>query len=88
MNWKIEIKPTAEKQYLRLDKNTRKRIKKALSELEHLENPFLHPQIRPLMGDLRGDYRLRIGSWRILLTPNRRQKKIDIYAILPRKDAY
>ena len=30
MSWKIEIKPTAEKSYLKLDKKTRKRIKKAL----------------------------------------------------------
>jgi len=35
MNWKIEIKPTAEKQYLKLGKNIRKRIKEALAELEH-----------------------------------------------------
>lgn len=30
MSWKIEVKPTAEKYYLKLDKKTRKRIKKAL----------------------------------------------------------
>jgi mRNA-degrading endonuclease RelE of RelBE toxin-antitoxin system len=36
MNWKTGIKPAAEKSYLKLDKKTRQRIKKTLSELESL----------------------------------------------------
>jgi mRNA interferase RelE/StbE len=88
MNWKIEIKPTAEKQYLRLDKKTRKRIKTALDELQRNENPLFHRDVRPLTGPLKGDYRLRIGDWRLLFTPEREKKLIYIYAILPRGDAY
>lgn len=34
MNWTIEVKPAAEKQYLKLDRPTRRRIKEALSEIE------------------------------------------------------
>ena len=37
MSWKIEVKPNAEKQYLKLDNTTRRRIKKALLELEQKE---------------------------------------------------
>ena len=88
MNWKIEIKPTAEKQYLRLDKNTRKRIKKALQDLEREENPLLHHNVRPLTGQLEGDYRLRVGTWRVLMTPERQNRIIHVYAILPRGDSY
>jgi len=88
MNWKIEIKPTAEKQYLRLEKNTRKRIKKALQDLEREENPLLHHNVRPLTGQLEGDYRLRVGTWRVLMTPERQNRIIHVYAILPRGDSY
>ncbi|MBI5180108.1 MAG: type II toxin-antitoxin system RelE/ParE family toxin [Nitrospirae bacterium] len=88
MNWKIEVKPTAEKQYLRLDKKTRNRIKKALLELEQEENPLFHNNVKPLTGQLHGDYRLRVGDWRLLFTPDRKEKIIYIYAILPRGDAY
>ena len=88
MNWKIEVKPTAEKQYLRLDKRTKKRIKKALKELEKAKNPLLHHNVRLLTGQLRGDYRLRIGDWRLLFTPEKEKKIIYIYAILPRGDLY
>jgi len=88
MNWKIEIKPRAEKQYLKLDKTTRKRIKKALVELEQKENALLAHGVRPLTGELEGDYRLRIGNWRVLFTPDKRKKIIYVYAILPRGSAY
>jgi len=83
MNSKIEIKPTAEKSYLELDRKTRRRIKKSLLELEKSDNPLMHPNVRPLIGKLRGDYRLRFGDWRVLYTPERDQKIIHVYAILP-----
>jgi mRNA interferase RelE/StbE len=87
-SWQIEIKPSAEKQYLSLDKKTRRRIKDALKDLEHYGMPFFHPHVRPLTGKLKGDYRLRVGSWRILFTPEKEKKILYIFAILPRGDAY
>jgi mRNA interferase RelE/StbE len=88
MSWKIEVKPTAEKQYLKLDNTTRRRIKKALLELEQAENPLFHHAVKQLMGKLEGDYRLRIGDWRVLFTPDKVEKVIYVYTILPRGDAY
>jgi len=87
-NWRIEVKPSAEKQYLRLDKKTRARIKDALAEVEDEENPFFHRDVRPLSGELKGDYRLRVGKWRVLFTPDMEREVIYVYAILPRGDAY
>ena len=88
MNWRVEVKPTAEKQYLKLDKAAKQRIKSALLELEQTENPLLHQAVRNLTGKLKGDYRLRVGDWRVLFTPDRAEKVIFVYAILPRGDAY
>jgi mRNA interferase RelE/StbE len=88
MSWKIEVKPTAEKRYLKLDKKTRRRIKESLQELEQEENPLIHHNVRPLTGKLRGDYRLRVGDWRLIFTPEKKKKIIHIYAILPRGNAY
>ena len=88
MNWRIEIKPSAEKQYLKLDKKIRKRVKDVLLDLEAQENPLLHPRIRPLTGKLKGDFRVRVGDWRILLTPDRDQKVLQVYAFLPWSAGY
>ena len=52
-SWRIELKPSAEKQYLKLDRKTRQRIKDALRDLEEEANPLLHPRVRPLTGKLK-----------------------------------
>lgn len=88
MSWRIEVKPAAEKQYLKLDGTTRRRIKNVLYDLEIADRPLLHQRVRPLTGKLKGDYRVRVGSWRVLLTPDRESSVLHVYAILPRGDAY
>ena len=88
MSWRIEVKPAAEKQYLKLDRPTRRRIKGALKDLENADHSLLHPRIRPLTGRLKGDYRIRVGGWRVLLTPDRESQVLHVYAVLPRGDAY
>ncbi len=87
-NWKIEVKPTAEKYYLKLDKKTRFRIKEALRELENTDDPLLQPNVRALTGRLQGDFRLRVGKWRILFNTDVGKKMIYVFAILPRGSAY
>ena len=88
MSWTVEVKPTAEKYYLKLDKRTRGRVRDALMKLENSEEPSATPHVRALTGRLLGDYRLRVGKWRILFTLDRAEKSIYVYAILPRGDAY
>jgi mRNA interferase RelE/StbE len=88
MTWRIEIKPSAEKQYLKLDRKTRQRVKNTLRSLEGDAAPLLHPRVRPLTGKLKGDYRARVGSWRLLFTPDSDSRVLHVYAILPRGDAY
>jgi mRNA-degrading endonuclease RelE of RelBE toxin-antitoxin system len=87
-SWKIEVKPAAEKQYLKLGKKERNRVKAALRELQAAENPLFHDDVRALTGKLKGDYRLRVGGRRALFTPDKRKKIIYVYAILPRGNAY
>ncbi len=88
MSWKIEIKPTAEKKYRKLAKNTRNQLKTALLELERSEKPLSHPNVRMLVGKLHGDYRYRVGRWRLLFTPDLENCILNVYAILPRGKAY
>ena len=39
-------------------------------------------------GRLKGDYRVRVGGWRALLTPDEETEVLHVYAILPGGDAY
>jgi mRNA-degrading endonuclease RelE of RelBE toxin-antitoxin system len=46
MSWKIEIKPTPEKYYRKLDKKIRARIKEALLKfLEESDNPLFSESV-------------------------------------------
>lgn len=88
MSWTIELKPSAEKSFRKLSKDMRKRVRDGLMQLEQSEDPFHHSGVKALLGTLKGDYRLRIGDWRILFTPDFEHKMIYVYAIIPRGDAY
>lgn len=88
MIWKIELKPVAVKQYKKLDKKTRKRIKQALLKLQSSPNPLSYNNVKPLVGELKGHYRMRVGNWRILFTPDKNIRYLYVYAILPRGKAY
>lgn len=86
--WRIEIKPAAEKRYLKLDRPLRRRIREALQGLAESADPLRHQHVRALTGELAGDYRLRIGEWRVLFTPAIEERKLYVFAIVPRGGAY
>jgi len=88
MNWIVEIKPSALKQYKKLDSVLKERIKQALNTLQTSDDPFNLSNVKALVGTLKGDYRLRIGDYRILFTPDEKESIIYVYAILPRGNAY
>ncbi|MHB8780401.1 MAG: type II toxin-antitoxin system RelE family toxin [Candidatus Geothermincolia bacterium] len=88
MSWRVELTPTAHKQFSRLDKKTRARIAQELRQLQDSDNPLRCADVRPLTGELRGDYRLRIGDLRLLFTPAGDEHILHFYAILPRGRAY
>lgn len=88
MNWRIDVKPSAHKRYLKLDSTTRRRVRESLHLLENDERPLTHPRVRPLRGRLDGRYRVRVGDWRILIRPDRKTRVLHVYAILPRGAAY
>lgn len=81
MNWKVEVKPSAEGQYRKLDGKTRLRIMSALRDLEGSANPFFHKAVKALTGSLKGDYRIRVGNLRILFTPDRIDGRIYVYGM-------
>ena len=88
MSYNIEVKPNAQKQYYKLDFKIQERLKEALRKLEAEDNPLQANNVRPLLGELKGDYRLRVGEYRVLFTPDKNKLILYVYAILPRGDAY
>jgi mRNA interferase RelE/StbE len=85
--YKILISETAKAQLNRLSTDLKKRVKKALLELEN--NPYKprpNADIKKLVGPKRNYYRLRIGKYRAIYIVE--DNKVLIAKILPRSSAY
>lgn len=88
MNWTIKVSSAVEKKYKKFDKKTKEKIKQALKDLASSENPKFHKHVKPLVGQLEGFYRLRVGDLRIIFSIIEEEKVIAVVNIAPRGDAY
>lgn len=87
-NWSVELSKRALKRLERLGQKNRNTILRNLEELEDMDNPLFHRDVRPLIGKLSGFYRLRIGDFRIIFELDRKERRIGIHIIVSREDAY
>lgn len=76
----------ASKYYQSLDTKATRRINKAIEKM--IKNPFEGSHIKKLRGRLKGKYRYKVGSLRIVYSINKEEKVIYIEAIGPRGDVY
>jgi mRNA interferase RelE/StbE len=84
MSFNLQLARSALKDYLDLNEPFKTKIKEQLDNLE--KNGLNNPNIKPLTGDLKGNYRIRKGDYRIVFTIE--QDIITVVAILHRKDTY
>lgn len=82
--WRIVVDDRARKDLRRLDPPTRQRILKAITRLA--QGAELVGDVKRLSGS--GEYRLRVGDWRVRFERHDRQLTIVIVRILPRGRAY
>jgi len=81
MKYEIEFKPRAIKDLLALPKSTRRRI---VAKIEGLTEGLTGDVKR--LTNFTPEYRLRVGNYRVLFEVD--ERKIIVYRILHRKDAY
>ena len=83
-SYKIEFKHSAEKELRKLDKS---HIPDIVTKIEQLATNPRPRQSKKLTGSERG-YRLRAGKYRIIYQVDEAAKKVTIYLIRHRKEAY
>lgn len=81
----ILISSHAKKEYQKLDTTVKKRIDKAILQLEINRAP---QQFKPLMGSKTASYRLRVGDWRVLYDVYDEERTVLILRIGHRKEIY
>jgi len=87
-NWKVELSENSLKYLKKSDKKTSQRLLSSLEALEASEHPLSHKDVRPLVGKLRGFYRLRVGEFRLIFELDNTNKRIGVLLIIPRGNAY
>lgn len=76
----------AEKQYKKQDRPTKHRINEAIESIR--KEPHVGTHIRRLAGELEGNWRYRLGNFRIIYAIQEDQKIITIKTIKSRGDVY
>ncbi|MCL6612897.1 MAG: type II toxin-antitoxin system RelE/ParE family toxin [Peptococcaceae bacterium] len=84
MTYNVIISNSAYKVIKRTDKTTRKRLINRIKELQ--KSPF-SGDVQPLKG-LPGEFRTRVGDWRILYAVDKESLTITVLKVSPRGNAY
>ena len=86
-SYQVEISGRARKSLRRFPEATQTSLLDALTKLE--EDPF-HPllDIKGLRGELKGLFRVRVGSYRITYEVDKEARVVRVRQMLPRGSAY
>jgi mRNA interferase RelE/StbE len=84
MPWRVRFTRHAEKD---LKSIPRHQLPQILAQIEKLETQALNLDIKKLQGQAQ-QYRLRVGTWRVLFNYDKEASEILIESVRPRKDAY
>jgi len=63
-----------------------KKLARCFSTLE--QNPYQHPNIKALKGNLSGFYRFRVGDYRVVYEVDEQAKQVRVTNIAHRSDVY
>ena len=83
--WTVTAGKTVKRRLDRIPNPDNKRIRQAIVDLSD-ERKREQLDIKPLVGT--DEYRMRIGSWRLIIKINEEQKTIFIRALASRGDVY
>lgn len=84
MSWTVLWKPRAVKEREKLDVSVRQRIVEAI---ERYADSGLG-DVKPLTGSFRGEFRLKVGKWRVRFRLEEETGIMRILHVLPRDKAY
>jgi mRNA interferase RelE/StbE len=84
--YKVLLLPKAEKFYSRADATLARKLASCFGLLE--ADPSRHPNIKKLVGPLKGLHRFRAGDYRIIYWIDTAKKTVFVLRIAHRKEAY
>jgi mRNA interferase RelE/StbE len=84
LSWSVHLTARAERDLKRLDVEARRRVVATLERYAETE----HGDVRKLVDADPPQWRLRVGSWRVLFTFDPAGGALTVLRVLPRGEAY
>lgn len=84
--YSVVLSAQAQQIYLSADQALAKKIARCLEQRE--QTPRIHPNIKPLKGDLAGYYRYRMGDYRVIYLIDDETNRVIVVTIAHRREAY
>jgi len=84
--YSINLAPKARKQLLRLDRPLRNRLTERMMRLAEWPNTTF--DVKPIKGRRAGEYRLRVGQYRVIFVVEEEPRRILVREIGPRGSIY
>ena len=84
--YEIWMTDSAQQDYDMLDSKIRQRVNIVLMQLK--KGAFHHKNISTLQGKFKGNFRYRLGQWRIIFSIDHNNQIITVSTIMPRGDIY
>lgn len=85
-SWEVILSKEAARVFTSTTADMRRRLTACFDELEI--NPLRGKHVKKLTGKLKGRYRYRVGSWRVIFRVEEATRIVAVSAILPRGSAY
>ncbi len=82
----VELLPKAKQFYANAELSLARKIARCLEQLE--VNPRRHNNIKPLHGQFSGQWRYRVGDYRVIYQIDDGRQRVHITAIVHRGQAY
>ena len=82
--YRIAVKKSAKKEIDELPDQQFLKVDKAILALK--EDPYPYPQAKKLKGE--GNFRLRVGDYRVVYSVDEDQKLITVWRVRHRRDVY
>jgi mRNA interferase RelE/StbE len=84
--YKVDLSAKAQKSYKKAQQPLAQKLARAFEQIE--QDPRHHSNIKPLTGQLAGQYRYRVGSHRIIYRIDDQKQLVAVLKIAHRSEAY
>ncbi|MCA1592825.1 MAG: type II toxin-antitoxin system RelE/ParE family toxin [Acidobacteria bacterium] len=87
-SWSIAFTPSFRKSVATFDKKLQGRVLSAISELSETPITIHGDTVKPLVGELKGLWRYRVGDYRLVYEPRQESRLVVLLEFAPRGGAY